>query len=233
MITAKIDIYRSPDLTLLLNTISPRCITDRTGTDIYNMIGGDLGALNNGAIFNTTDGSVDLDGVDDYIEFNNPNSFNPDGYTNLSMSVWMKNNTDTGGIIGWYDATIDDNGLEMEIYGGDIYIAFSSSDYGLYSYGATGSWVNFAFTYDGTGVSNSDKLKFYVNGQPVAISFGGTVPSAINASAPTSFVVGLVKSGIGFRYIDGKVGHVLAYNATLTDEQVLQNFNAIRSAYSL
>lgn len=232
MITTKIDIYRSASLMLWLETIKTGCY-DRIGTSIFNLASGtETGSLENGPTFGL-DGSLILDGVDDFLEFLNPNTFDPNGLSNLTVSLWVRNTNDTGGLVCWYDAAGSDNGIEMELYGGDVYIAFASADYGAYTYGIAGSWVNFSFTYDGSQATNADKLKFYVNGLPVTLSFGGTIPSVIDASTVPSLTVGLIKSGIGDRYIEGRVGHVLAYSETLTDEQVLQNFNAIRDAYSL
>ncbi|NCX38256.1 MAG: hypothetical protein EBX11_07365, partial [Actinobacteria bacterium] len=35
------------------------------------------------------------------------------------------------------------------------------------------------------------------------------------------------------RYINGKIGQVLAYNTALTSSQILQNFNAVRGRYGI
>ena len=61
---------------------------------------------------------------------------------------------------------------------------------GLYCYLTLNSvvsndvWHNLALVYDGSGATNTDKIKIYINGvdKSSSLTFVGTVPTALNAS---------------------------------------------------
>lgn len=62
---------------------------------------------------------------------------------------------------------------------------------GLDAYGVTASNVvvenvqqRFSVVYDGTGATNADRLKLYVDGSPVAMTFTGTIPATLPDSTP-------------------------------------------------
>jgi len=232
MIKNHIDIIRN-GLVLHLDTINLDCC-DRVGSSIVNLVEATgIGTLTNGAIFNSTNGSIDFDGVDDFIEFPLPQTFDPNGFTRYSESVWFKNNTDTGGITNFYNGPVMDLGLELEIYFGDVYVAFSQSAYAYFTYGITGSWVNFSYTYDGAGATNADILKFYVNGVQVSLTFFGSMPSSIDTiTTPIdSYMIGVVRPGFGnpYRYFQGNIAHILTYNTTLSAADVKQNYDATKN----
>ncbi len=158
-------------------------------------------------------------------------SFDPNGVSNFSVSSWFRNGNDTGGLVTWLLTSASDYGIEMELYSGSIYIAFSSSDYGVYYYGVVGQWVNLSYTYDGGGVSNDDRLKLFINGTQVILNFGGTIPSTINTSGAKDLTIGLIRSGVGYRYIQDRVGQVLVYKSTLSVDDVRRNYNALKTSF--
>lgn len=229
MITKYIDIVRD-QLVLNLNTIDKTCY-DRTGTTISNLVNPtDIGLLSGGTIFNNTNGSINFNGVDGFIDFPNPVSFNPSGMTGFSMSVWLINTGNTGGITNFYSGPSFDNGIELELYLGDIYVAFSSTQYGTFTYGLTDQWVNFSITYDGTGVSDSDKLKFYTNGIETPMSYVGTLPTTLDTTNVASFLIGVVRPTVPpDRYLECSIGQVLGYFKPLTSDEVRQNYNATKN----
>ena len=48
-----------------------------------------------------------------------------------------------------------------------------------------GYWYHIAFVYDGTGPTNSDRLRFYINGQgPTYVIWSGTIPAALQFVHP-------------------------------------------------
>jgi hypothetical protein len=226
------DIVRS-SLVLELDPVSINTYT-RSGTTVSNIVDeNETGSLD-GATWNSTTGVIDLDGVDDKIEFSTVGTgFNPDGLANYSIQVCINNTTDTGGIINIYDyPNPSGNGIEMELFGGVIYVAFTTSDYGYFNYGATGQWVNICFTYDGAESGDSNILKLYIDGVEVAGSYSGTLPSTIDNSTNLPMIIGLLRPGASsFRYLQGSFGHGLIYSKTLSSEEVMQNYKVTKTNF--
>lgn len=227
------DIVRS-NLVLHLDPVNLHCYS-RSGTAIKNLENeNEIGSLDNGASWDSTSGIILLDGINDNIRFDTTGStFNPNGLTNYSMQVWIKNTTDTGGIINIYDyPNPAGNGVEMELYGGTIYVAFTSNDYGYFNYGVTGQWVNICFTFNGLSIGNSNILKLYINGIEVPGNYGGTLPAAINNTGNLPMIIGLLKPGANpFRYLQCSFGHALAYSKTLSPVEVMQNYKATNNKF--
>lgn len=230
MIGTYLDIVRD-NLVLYLDTVNYKCYP-RSGTSIYNLVNlSEAGTLLNGATFNTITGAIDLDGINDYIDFPNPNTFNPYNLSNYSTTTWIKNDNSTGGLVAWLNVpTNGDTGIESELYNGNIYIAFSSGDYGFTSYPTTGEWVNFTIVFDGTLIGNN-RLKFYINGIQANLTYWGSIPASINNNV-TSMTIGLIRSGVGNKYIQGSFGYLLAYNSSLTSPEVMQNYNATKAFFN-
>lgn len=229
MIVGDLDIVRD-NLVLHLDTININC-HPRSGSNIYNLANtSEVGSLVNGSYFDTINGSIIVDGIDDYISFPNIGSgFNPDGLSNYSISTWIKNNNDnTGGLIAWYNSVSEgDDGFELEISGGTIYFAFSSSIYAYYNYNITDTWVNLSIVYNGNLIGNSNRLKIYINGQLITLTYSGNIPNIINANIEI-LTIGLIRTATGNRYIEGNFSHLLTYNDSLTYNQVLQNYQATK-----
>jgi hypothetical protein len=190
------------------------------------------GTLISGATFSGENaGSIVFDGVDDSVE----SSIYPvpNGFTQYTMSTWIKNINDTGGIINNYD-NVADSGFEMELYTGDVYVAFSSSVYGVMTYGITGECVNFTTVFDGTLSGDTNILKLYINGLEVTLSYVGTLPSSISIpDASNTLKIGRVEPIFPFpvRYIQANIANVMTYNRPLSSVEVLQNYNALRSRF--
>ena len=233
MIVGDLDIVRD-NLVLHLNTIDKRCY-DRLSSYLVNLANiSETASIQNSGSFNTTDGYINLNGgTSDYITIDNaytPGSgFNPHGLQEYSFSLWIKNDSNTGGLVSWYKAPeYSDFGFELELFSGVLYFLFSSGIYATYSYPTTGQWVNMCITYDGTVSGNSNRLKLYINGEQVTLSYFGTIPSSIDANTDT-LDIGLIQSGTGDRFITGSFGHLLTYTSTLTSNDVRQNYDSTRN----
>lgn len=89
--------------------------------------------------------------------------------------------------------------------------------------GAGGSDQNWRI-YAATGDSSSDNWKFYINGILNADNSGGS-------QGPNGIQIG----GFAGAYepTDGQCGFVLAYNRILSADEILQNYNAVRSRFDL
>lgn len=74
------------------------------------------------------------------------------------------------------------------------------------------SWYHIAFVYDGTGSTNADKLKLYVNGQLKTLTFNGSAPVIVTSlKIPLTESVRIGGSGLG-EYFDGAVDNVSIWN---------------------
>jgi hypothetical protein len=84
---------------------------------------------------------------------------------------------------------------------------------------ASGRWFGVSATYDGT------TRKIYVN----SILVASDTPSAPNVSSTT---IQLAKT-FNTEYLDGLISSAKIYNRALTQQEILQNYNATKTRYGL
>jgi hypothetical protein len=82
---------------------------------------------------------------------------------------------------------------------------------------ATGSWKNLQIVYDGTQGNNSEKLKFYVNGDKKTLSFSGTIPATLQNPAANLEFGGDSDTAT---YLRGILDDVRVYNRALIPSEV-------------
>lgn len=203
-----------------------------TGTTIYDLsTSGNNGSLVNGPIYDSlNEGSIDLDGSDDYINI----PFTGSTTQNYTFTIIMKcDNMSTGGneprqtLFG-----LSQNGnpayqqFDLEIWG--------NSGIGFRGNGNAGEGSNF-FSYGwGTGPSpygyansinsytvtlNSSGHKTYVN---------GVLTTTVSQNSTANFnSITLGVRGGGGNYWNGKFYYFSVYNRILTDSEILQNYLSI------
>jgi hypothetical protein len=99
-----------------------------------------------------------------------------------------------------------------------IYFLMANVSWGFKTENITG-WNHWAFVFDGTQTGNSNRLKGYVNGTSVSLTFTGTIPSATaNTSNAEGFRIGKVQV-IG-AWSTGDFAEIGIYQAALTDSEV-------------
>lgn len=83
-------------------------------------------------------------------------------------------------------------------------------------------WTNVAFTWNTSGA-----FRLYTNGvvRTATTSRIGTAGTTANNLS--------VASDSGIEFWPGNISDVMIYNATLTDDEIAQNFNALRSRYGV
>jgi hypothetical protein len=196
------------------------------------------GTLTNGPTYNAANGgSIVFDGSNDYASCISNNTTNLTG--NFTLSAWININTlPTNGNLqsllckydnfpgaGGYDLRIYNNSGTMQIGlvttngsstgGGDINYTFS-----------TNIWYQIVSVYDGS-FSN-----IYINGQYV-----NRVTNTINAisnNKPLNIArFGEYMGGLLTRYFNGNISQNLIYNRALSQQEVLQNFNATRARFGV
>ncbi len=131
------------------------------------------------------------------------------------MTAWMKRRLSTSKIILYQGADVD-NDVAFELWDdGNAYfeVGNASNAYGYIANTST-NWQYLTMVFDGTLTGNSNRLKGYINGNLLSLTFaGGSIPST---SGPSNSVFSIGNSqGIGGNFSDGNVAQVFIYNKKL------------------
>jgi len=231
---------------------SPRIITDGlvlcldaanklsypgSGTVWTDLAGSNNGTLTNGPTFNSANGgSIVFDGVNDYVSIGTLS--NLVGLNGVTVDTWFYNYTTLSsyqsiigqynGSSGWLIHTSTNTNYKIVVLVGD------GSSFGGINDIPTNAWFNVILSYNGTLTGDLNRLKMYVNG--VYRSFdsysGGAVPSTWPNSTSVNANIGALLPSLG-RYFNGLIPSVKIYNRALSAQEVLQNYNALKSRYNL
>ena len=200
------------------------------------------GSLKNSVGFSTENkGTFTLDGVDQYIEIADSNTFSfGDGSNDspFSISVWVNMTDATRFRIlqkfgtskkEWSFHTDGDDKLYFYIYDdsarGYEYVVTTLTLTSL-----EGTWLNLVVTYDGSGgTSANDGLNIYINGsiQSVSKADSGTYTAMENHTH-----VVYIGNYNNASYANGKISIVKIYNKELTASEVVQNYHALLPRYT-
>lgn len=185
---------------------------------------------NNGTISNT---SWNLNG---YFDFNGSNSKVDLGtsfannVSKTTYAAWVNfDNLNTQNFIIFPDSGSTGHGFGFFDFGNGL-IYFQSdnttnsnrgsvSNSGLYT---TGQWVHFAQVYDGIATGNANRLKAYVNGNLLSLTFSGTIPSTTQATTYNTLVGTRVINNASF---DGQISKVQIYDKALTQAEITALYN--------
>ena len=90
-------------------------------------------------------------------------------------------------------------------------------------------WYNFLYTYN----FSTGSIIGYVNGEDAGGTVAGVNPSSLQipAVAQRHLCIGGATDIPGFNSMLGNIGVIKIYNKVLTPEEVLQNYNALKSRY--
>lgn len=183
-----------------------------------------------------------LDGVNDKATYGDVASI--DGATNYSIAVWayrpaaVANNQ---GLVGKSTTSswVNSGCLGSGGPGGSgttndkMVMWFDSSSNWTFAQmpAATivnGQWHHYAFSYDGAGAADADKVKGYWDGVSQTLSFGVlAVPATLPDSGAAPFGIGFFNNS-GYNYGQFNIGAVKAWNATLTAAEL---YNEMTSKY--
>jgi hypothetical protein len=186
---------------------------------------------NNGTLFNgpqwvagKTDGALDLDGINDYVDCGNAASLNITGA--ITVAAWVKTNDSGNGEHNPY-VTKGDHAFSLK-HRNDNNVSFfvyvnSGWRVAMYPVDSSfnGVWHHLAGTYDGTNV------KFYVDGTLQATTaYTGTINS-------TTYPVNIGRnSEITSRLYDGLIDDVRIYSSALAQADISAIVNGFGSAYA-
>jgi hypothetical protein len=161
---------------------------------------------------------------------------NPGSFETFTVSVWAKFSTVPGSASGSTACVICENypgsnaiNYHIRFNNNQIIAGYrTASTSSVATTGFTPSvntWYNFAFKIYKSGSNYMEEL--WVNGtRPSAAVIGGT-GAPLSAGNP----INIGKSFNAESYINGAIGGILIYNRALSDDEIIQNFNAQGSRF--
>ena len=207
-----------------------------SGNTANGLVGGIGGTLVNGVGFTSSNnGLFSFDGTNDYI--NIATDVLDIGTSNFSVSVWFKTNAAQNQSLLANQVNNGWNGFNFGINSfGNLTPTVdwgSSQQYGALQSASTYNdnvWRLATFVMNGATVSN---WKLYINGVQVSAPLEGTSVSTISGSG----ISNVIPLTIGYRtagsYFSGQIGVTKIYNRTLSEQEILQNYNATRKRFGL
>jgi len=212
----------------------------KTGTTATDTVGNVTGTLTNGTTFsNNNEGIFDFDGTDDYIDYGDPDSLSfgdssSDGPFSIS-TWWNMDDYENFRGVQKFDSTSNCeyriNTLNSGLFKFNLYDNTNSNYIGLVSDSNFSSyqdnWINVVGTYNGSSTSNGCIV--YVNGLVLATSTdaGGSYTAMHNTTSP--FKLGKLTTG----HANGKIANTQVYNRALSANEVLHNYNALKTRFGL
>ena len=200
-----------------------------TGTTWFDISGNpNDGTLINGVSFDGTGiPSIDFDGTNGYVGMGLVNDLT--GLINVTVSVFFNPDTVSGTSIplSRYNNITYRNGWQFVIsdgvfsFGGreDTTQYLNVQSPGIYS---AGQWYNLV------GVKSGNVWSFYINGE---LKKSSTLGTGLVPFADNNMFIG-TENASGY-YLNGKMNSVLVYGRSLTPDEVLQNYNYLKSRYGL
>jgi hypothetical protein len=203
-----------------------------SGTTVYNIAGSDTATLAGNVIYSSGSGGyLDFDGTDDTMTIANSSSvditgaitieawINPDSVTGWTALVYKNNASSTEG----YHMGFDPNG---NLAGGVKNSGtWHTTQPGTATSVSTGQWQHFVMSID----TSTNVQKFYKNGTLVHTNSNFTYN--LNSNTNPLSISG--QPGTGIEKYNGKLAKVALYDKALTDSEVTQNFDALKSRYGL
>ncbi len=198
------------------------------GNTIYDLSGfGNTGTLTNGPTFSGLNGgAIVFDGVDDNIPFTISNFNNI-----LSVEIWMKvKSFDFSMPFGFnrYDVIAYIGSLGYNTGSGDVFGMTSTQVTNL---GLLDQWKHYIFEMRSDVPYTNNKI--YINGQSQSLSQILSNEGAGNRNFNFGFgkISGWLNDGGYNQSMD--LGSFRIYNRALTQQEVLQNYNATKSRFGL
>jgi prepilin-type N-terminal cleavage/methylation domain-containing protein len=186
--------------------------TDLTGN-------GHNGTLVGGVAYDSgNSGSLVFDGVDDYV---NIAGFDFSSYTDLSISIWAKFAPGINSILIGNAGNNTNTGFSLRAWTTpNIYLYHASSATHTSTMSGT-VWRNLTLV-----IKQGQYLKLYVNGQS-----DGSDLSVNNVSLSTANTLAVGRYGTN--YYAGNIGDIRIYSDTLSDTEILRNYNYLKGRYGL
>jgi hypothetical protein len=208
----------------------------RSGTTWSDLSGnGNNGTLTNGPTFVVTgaSSSIQFDGVDDYVDCGN--TVGNFGTSNFTLCAWIKTTSTSRSILSKQTQN-SWNGFNFYINNlGKLQPTVDWSTSAQFGYIIsntsvnTGLWVNCVFVFNSTTKSN---WKIYINGVSDSFTEEGSAITGTGINNSTPFTLAKREFNDGGNLL-GNIANVQLYNRALTDNEILQNFNALRGRFGI
>lgn len=141
----------------------------------------------------------------------------------FSVSTWVKfDNLNTQNFIFYNSESGSGTQLGFYDYGnGNIYFQPDAStsnnrgyisNSGLYT---TDEWTHIVMVFDGSATGNSNRLKAYIQGQSITLTYDGTIPSNSGASTCNSWIGGRISTKFS-----GDIDQVRIFNKAISAAEV-------------
>ena len=180
-----------------------------------------LGAGGGAPFANTK--SLLFDGIDDYIELGSISHLQ--NATEYSISSWFKTpfNNLYQVIYSWDDGA--DGYLQLLLISDGSFIVYNNRTSTAYGLSATGlvsadTWYNALVVFDGSGATNADRLKLYINGNPISLTFTGTVPTQTGTMLIQTMWLG-ASTGFNFWGLEGNIDEVSIFDRVVTPSEIV------------
>ena len=220
---------------LVLNLDAANTKSYVSGSTVWRDLSGNSnsGSLVNGPTFNSGNGgSIVLDGVDDYVNIGSNNIIN----TNNSFTVgfWVNMNSMPTNITSPITIKSNANDFIILISARTGYEGVAIGSGVTWANGKTNTtssfflqqWVHVAVTYNGSGANNLANFNIYENSTNRNLTAG--TPGIVGQS--TSTIIGYINAG---NTLNGRISNFTIYNRALTQQEVTQNYNALKSRFAL
>ena len=194
------------------------------------------GTLTNGPTYNSANGgSIVFDGTNDFVSIPAPTSV-LSNVSQFSYSAFVQFDTKSLGnaffsyaqsgvfttdiLFGWELST---STLIFQVNNG-------ADGSGTYSYNTFNTWFNISAVYNGSLSGNDNRLKAYINGNEVTLTFDYTVPATTASPGSPLCRVGTYATSYALK---GRIANTLLYNRALSATEIFQNYNAQKSRFNL
>lgn len=154
-----------------------------------------------------------------------------DGLTAFTFAGWVYSNTMSGDralITKWTTPAVNSFRLIMTGDEVRVYLASSSADTGA-NRGTTSAanmstvaWHHIVIRYDGTGATNADKLRIWIDGVEMVLVFVGTIPTSL-PSVATNVEIG--RTGAVGAYATDLYGHFALYSTAMDAADIVSLYN--------
>jgi hypothetical protein len=197
-----------------------------TGTTWSDLVGGNDGTTTNSPTYSSSNGGYfEFDGTNQDVDLGNGDDFNVN--TTITIDAWVNwsgNNAfdftpvidrQTSGSNTWFFGFNGSSRLHFGSNGGNIQSTNTTWTEGV--------WYHVAGTYNSTGLTG----KLYIDGVSDTLSVDNY--DAMGATSGRN--VRIAGSNSQSRFFNGKIASVKFYNRVLSDAEVLQNYNALKSRF--
>ena len=156
------------------------------------------------------------DGMDDYIELGSLSHLQ--NTTEYSISSWFKSplNNLYQAVYAWFDGA--DGYLQLLLVNDGSFIVYNYRTSTAYGVTATGivsadTWYNALVVFDGSGVTNADRLKLYINGNLITLTYTGTIPTQTGTMLTQGMQIGSQQGALLF---EGNIDEVSIFDSAIS-----------------